>query len=431
MISRDNFILRPLEYLFILAVILTDEPMYGVLEKFQNVGITTYTFRQAAMIIAMILIIAYLVMGKTEFTRRQLLTLYFAAAYMGLHLVVTRYNINAALEGFIIPFLLFFVLMMLKSPRKAFTEYMNIYENIVVVMAAVSLVFYFGGVITHIIPGQIMQYRNFNWWYSGVNYFYLHFVNDWQTQNILGRSIVRNIGVFMEAPGFAFPLLIALFWSLFGHNEKNLKRACLLTVTLLTTLSTKALVIGAILIFLYMYTEASDKMKFWKFVRWVTFPVLALAAAAFIAYVLIGKMVSSGDSGSWLIRMNDAVAAAAVWMKHPVFGAGFMNLQEVYDHYTADLMKGNPTAGLINIAAYGGTYMFVFYAVPFVRLFVRARNTKSSYVINIFLVILLLLLAASAMQYCYFLILILALGWSLKMEKFELFEKKPDERRSR
>jgi hypothetical protein len=131
-------------------------------------------------------------------------------------------------------------------------------------------------------------------------------------------------------------------------------------------------------------------------------------------------MLTSGDGGSWSIRMSDVAAAFSTWRAYPFFGAGFYNLNEVYSRYTVTRKNGTPTMGLLNILAFGGIYMFVGYVVAGMRYYVKARKTKSKTTVYTFLLLMVAFLCTSANQYSYSLILFLALGWSIRGNKFEI-----------
>ena len=333
-----------LEYLVIFCMILSVQPMYGVVDSLYNIGITAYTFRVATMLCACVLIIWYALNGKLRFTQRQFLILVLLIAYLVIYLAITRINVPQALEGLCVPIILFYLICCMNGAKNSWDRYFSIFENIVVVLAAISLVFYFGGVVFNIIPGLSMQYYNNGWWYSGTNYFYLHFVNNWQTQTIFGTTFVRNIGIFMEAPSFSYVLLIAFWSTLFKHRTIRKRRVILLTVTLITTFSTKGLILGALLFFAFMYSRASDKARFWRRVRWILLPIIALTIGGFVIYVLATKVLQSADEmGSWAIRLSDVYAAFTTWLDFPLFGCGFLNLDEdVYKRQGKECVAQRP-----------------------------------------------------------------------------------------
>lgn len=405
-----------MRYILITSIILSASSMYGVVENLHNMGISSYTFRKLTMITAALFILL-LLKKRMMIKKKQMMLICFVILYLGIYLLFTRINVTSALEGMCIPFVLFLTILVVKDPKVWFVEVLGTYENIVVFMAGMSLVFYFGGVIFHIIPSMSMHYYNNGWWYSGDNYFYLHFTNHWQTYHIFGRTFMRNVGVFMEGPGFAVHLLIAVWWCLFGHGRLKKARAVILFTTLITTFTTKAFLIGAVITFIYIYSHASDKARFWKKVRWGVFPLVFAVVSVFSLYVLKTKIASSAPgAGSWYIRMVDYAAAFKTWLDYPLFGAGFYNLQAVYEYYPSSFLRGDPTAGILNIFAYGGIYMFMLYFIGLWKYYAWARHSPSGYVVKSFMIMVLMLLFTSAMQYSYYFLLILSIGLSLSVE---------------
>ncbi len=405
--------IRIAEYLFLFSLLLTEGTMYGALGGLEN----SFYLRLLCLGCGLLLLLLYLLHGRLCMSRQKAFLCLGVLGFFAVYLAATRVNVMACLEGLVIPFFLFLLLGIARHAEEAFGRYLTAWTDMVTVLAAVSLFFYFGGTVLHLIPGQPIEYYNNGVYNTGTSYFYLSFINDWQTQSIFGRTFVRNVGIFMEAPGYAFPLAIALFWSLFGYEKPAVGRAVLLGVTMVTTFSTEALVVCAGLILLYLYSSAGQKSAFWRRLRWFLLPVLLLAALAFVVYVLYTK-VSGENSDSVHIRLSDLQAAFAAWTVHPLFGSGFYNLEAIYAQYETARDYGNPTAGLMNVLAYGGLYMFTAYAVGFARLLRRAGHTENGRVVQLFTLLLLLFLCMDPYQYSYFVLLLLAMSYAMRPGRF-------------
>lgn len=173
--------------------------------------------------------------------------------------------------------------------------------------------------------------------------------------------------------------------------------------------------ITAILMFLFLYTSASDQSKFWKKIRMAILPIALIVAGAIVVYALRGKIteVSSMGATSWQIRVADYYAALRAWISEPFFGVGFYNLEELYQYLPSSFMRGDPTAGILNILAYGGLYMFVGNMLAIALFYVRFRRTRYKSAINSFIVLLLLLLFSSSMQYSYTYLFFVSVGLTL------------------
>lgn len=284
-----------IEYLFVASLILTESTMYGVMKEFYENGITDFTFRIICLIITFFLIIISILEGRRYVKRIHIKLIIVAILFFALYLIISRYNVNAYLENFFIPFILFLLLVVLH--QNFFERFFNIYDDIIYIISFISLIFYFGGTILKFIPSEALEYYNNGAWNQGFHYFYLNFINEWQTQEIFGKSFVRNVGIFMEAPGFAFPLIMSLWWELFEKNNTCKRRIVVFLITIITTFSTKALGIAIILLFVYLYSKKIDKKSFWKKIRPVFFPLIFVVGFILGIYILKQKVLTTGDAG--------------------------------------------------------------------------------------------------------------------------------------
>lgn len=413
------------EYIFVISMVFCGGTMYGVLEGAQKLGITSYTFRVITMLSAMMLICVYLVTKREYINRRKIMLMLLMLLILVFYLAITRFKIKPALEGMCIPILLFAALCVLDDADKLFVKFFEAYDNVAIIVGIISVVFYFAGPILGIIDGKDILYSNYDMLNTGKSYYYLFFVNDYQVQSLLGHEIVRNIGIFMEAPSFANLLIFALFWELFYHEGKRNGRILILGITLVTTLSTKAFLFGFFLVAAYVLFVYGQKNTIIKSLRKAIIPITLVFGTALVAVVLIKK---SATSGSMSIRLDDTYAAFKVWLSHPLFGAGFYNMEAIYDNYRFTTLKGDPTAGLVNILAYGGIYMFVAFLVCFMGLIkkLQLNNKTTNYV---FAGMFLGMLFISAMQYSYITLFILAVGLEANIANYKLNYKNKDERK--
>lgn len=138
------------------------------------------------------------------------------------------------------------------------------YANIVLIVAGVSLFFYFFGSILGLRIGAIDT--NYYWAdnpHFTTSYCYLYFHQPLQDQIYLGHHVIRNTGIFTEAPGYTLFLLDGLIIELFVKKSKTFWRIGLILVTLLTTLSATAILLGAlaVLISFLQYLQAQGKLN--------------------------------------------------------------------------------------------------------------------------------------------------------------------------
>lgn len=390
--------------------------MYGVLENIQALGIDSFSFRVLSMVVGAAFIGTLFFMKKIKLTRGRIVLIIFALAYLSIYGAINYLRLNAYLEGFFIPFFLATVICCFYSGRDLFELFFETYKNVIVFLAFISIFFYFGGTLLKIIPGIPMSYTNNGWWNSGTNYYYLSFINDWQTVSIGGNSIIRNIGIYMEAPGFAVALVYALWWEMIGSNRPIKKsNIIILLITIITTFSAKAYSIAVIVLFVYAYLQKENIGKWWKRIRIIFLPIILILAIVIIVSSIGSRMANSGSGlSSFAIRSYDYVATIRAWLDHPLFGCGFNNLQTLYTYYPVDRHSGTSTAGLFNILAFGGVYMLVFYIVTLVSYIIKASSLGGYLKTGSFILLIVLNLVTGSTQYSYFLIFMMAYGLMLK-----------------
>ena len=387
--------------------------MYGVMDSLYKRNISAYTFRIVCLLMALILI-GVLSKGKINISINQVIKMILAVCFFSLYILMTHNNVGSFLESLVVPFFVFFIISVIKGSEKIFKEYLSLYSNVVYILAIISLFFYFFGTVLNIIPGITMQYANNGEWNSGINYYFLSFVNNWQTQTIFGMTFIRNVGIFMEAPGYAFPLSISLYWELFNQIKIRKFRCLCLIATMITTFSTEALIMVAILGFMFIVTKKGN--LFIERIKIIVCPLIIVGIVCFIYYVIITKMTGH-NSDSYSIRLNDIYGALQTWLDYPCFGAGFYNTKAIYEHYIISKNFGNPTAGLLNVLAYGGLYSFFVYVFLFFKLLKYSFHVERKKSIQIFLGLVIFFLILEPYQYDFVILLILATIYSAPFKK--------------
>lgn len=407
-----------LEYLFVFSVIVSGGTMYGVLDTLYN-NFNDFTLRIICMAASLLLMCNCIVNKRIAISKSQAINFIGFIIFFGVYLLATRCNVNSCLEGLCIPFLLFYVLSLYYGAANFFRFFFDKYSTIIFFISCISVAVFCLVTLFHIYPGWDMEYYNNGYWYSGKNYFYLCFTNNWQAVSLSGLVIYKNIGIFMEAPGFATPLIFTLWWELFGRISLNKKRIFIIFMALLTSFSVKGIILGLLVIFLYVYFNVPDKKGFIKKYRWLFFVPIVMIFSFVSIEALSIKIADSADVfGSWAIRLSDVAAAISTWLNYPIFGCGFYNLTEIYKHYVYVRHTGTPTMGLFNILAFGGIYTFLWYFIGFYKFFKKSKNNCDKWLIRNLLIIIIALFCTSGIQYSYTIILLLAIGWSIDKRNF-------------
>ncbi len=344
-------------------------------------------------------VIGIILESKAKISVRAGQFLFVFAAYLLIYILVKRFNISSYLKRFFVVLLLFYIYshMLIKSGK--FQTFLDTYENVFIIIGLITLFFWIFGSILNILPGRMDTSYSFgNYTGRGYTYFYLYFENFRQNQKLLGVTFPRNCGIYCEAPAYSGMLLYAVGIELFSHETINRKKLIALLATVISTQSTKALVI-LIIVFGLRYITKNGSMKTKPF-RFVFSIILIVVASALIWYVLEDKSTANYSFAS---RINHLKAGFNTWLSNPLFGVGYRNVSAVIDNESEGVGYGGLSMGITVLLAQGGLYLFAMYfAAPFVAARSRAisRNIRN-YVLFIVIVTVNLFVSNSAFTYPY------------------------------
>lgn len=347
--------------------------------------------------------------GKMRIHLKSILIVSFIVIYLIFYIVVTRSNLWTYLTKHILAFIIFFFYCGTLIRNGKIGEFAKAFVDVVSVVASISLFFWLFGSVLGLINGIPKSYI----WagnHTTVNYFWLYFENAIQSTKILGRAVIRNTGIYAEAPGFSGYLIMALSIAIPAENEKfPLKQKILLIITMLTTLSTKGLIAVMILIaltYLFMYPAKSPS----KFIQKFIFAIIIITAVSVGIFLLLED---KSTTSSYIVRMDDVQAAISTWKNHVLFGSGYWETSEIIQNFK--LSRGNGLSmGLTLLLAQGGIYMVAFYAMPFIwALYVSRHMDKVLFIrILIFGIMIVFNLLISTFQYDATTIFIIACGYA-------------------
>lgn len=396
-------------YLMALSFILSSSSMYTVITDYYDAGITDSLFVIIFCVMGFIYWIL-LVSKKNKIKINALIFPLTVVAYFAIYLLFTGIAVMPCISRMVLPFTLLFMICEQEGSKLFLEKFFDKYSQIMSLIAIVSLVFYFLGTLGGMLPKSEIQYYNNRWTYSCYSYFNIYFENPLQNLSYAPR----NVGVFMEAPAFAIALIYALFWNLI-KEKKNKFIIVILLVTMVTTLSTTAFIVGGLLISLYYYFNAKNRsIK----IALRAFTPLLVVLAAWMIYLIMKAKMTTGNYGSVLIRLDDVGAAWKSFLQAPIFGAGFYNLEAIYSNFTYNTLKGDPTFGFINILAYGGIYLGLYYyggLLWFVKSNILDKNGKI-----LFVFMMSALLCSSPMQYSIMLYLFISAGYVAKLSSAKM-----------
>lgn len=406
-----------LEYCFLLIIMLQCSSMYLVMEQFFDSGKSYDHVRENLVTIMLALIVVNILIEGIHITIKQLIAAGLMVIYILIYKRVTTFDFNTYMKDFVKIFFLMYLICCLSNRRDYFKTMWSKYANIVICMAVLSLIFYIGGEMLHVIPSKPLLYRHLGTWKSGKNYFYVYFVNFIQNRPFLGMSVVRNVGPFMEAPGFALPLSFALWWELFNGNQVRKLRVAILMITMATTFSMKSILMLFCLLVVFIWKHAKETG--FEHLR------LLMFASAFFGMILVGLYVAIVNRslfmnmGSVAWRMQDTIAAFLTWLDYPIWGCGYSNYKIMLEHFI-DAAHAGYTAGLFNVMAYGGLVLLSIYIIMLCGYFKVNRKylLRNSVLFIMFIVFLFM----TSMQYKYFTLFLLTNGLAMLTNAYQADE---------
>lgn len=283
----------------------------------------------------------------------------------------------------------------------------SIFRKIVLVIFILEIISLIGWVL--ILMGIQPNITFFSQWskQNVSGYFYLDFIT--QHNSFLGiDNVVRNTGLFTEAPMYSYVLCISLIIQTFikvGKFSRFDKINYLVTlITIFSTLSTTGIIISIIIVMIdvlqFVLTKYDDKIK--KFIV----PFLIFIGMASSLLVFLNKGKSSPGSYSSMIRSDDIHSCIRAWMDHIFWGVGINNTDYI-SQYALPFRLHNLSlsTGFFSVLAFGGMALTLFYIVP---LFLSIFKSKKVFIMS---TILLILFVYTIIPFAYLFSLLLSYLW--------------------
>jgi hypothetical protein len=257
-------------------------------------------------------------------------------------------------------------------------QVVSVFVTVLAIISAITLVLWVLGPVTSLVTPNI---RVESTWAAvdgmpdGLNgYFYLLF--ETQAFHILGLKIIRNSGMFVEAPMYAFVLDIALLVELFVRDGKPRSWAIgTLLATILSTFSTMGYLVAILGVALWLRLRMQEKDRSNHHSNGKVIAVVLAIAAISIA-LLVRKLLS--DTGS--IRLDDFVAGFNSWLESPIVGHGLSSDQALRDHMSDFRLDSTGFSNsLFQVLAFGGVLLLLPYLASFVGLWKSANRRLRSF----------------------------------------------------
>lgn len=293
----------------------------------------------------------------------------------------------------------------------SFHDYVCAFEKVVFFLACYSLVVY---LLCYIFPGLIRSFPIVTNMSGYESYVVGPCIVPAMT---LGNEIIKNCGIFREPGVYQIYLIIALCIHLFYFDKLDIKKAIILILTVLTSLSTAGLFCVTLCILIYFASKSKGKSE--KHFR-ILLLLILLLCVAFVALAFpqtVGSGISllfdkldadSGAYGSPVARLSSFTSNIEVWKTAPLFGVGLNKTDALFDYYARiqymDYYSVNVTGThntntyLYQLATYG-IFFWVLFTVGLFNLSKRITANKNNLIVTILVFALFLFTYANENLY--------------------------------
>ena len=294
----------------------------------------------------------------------------------------------------------------------------NRFANVMSIIAALNLVVYYASTLH---TNELYSEQVYLHWYnrgrisSLVNCLNVCFLTPGEMAQSFNLRYLRDFGPFSEPLMFLIPLGVALFTELFLCPESDgwrLWKQIVLSLTIFTVQSTNGLIMLVAAWGIKLISMCNKKEA--RIVLIPTVILVILGAGYFIRYKAGQK--NFDDVTAFIIQnkhFTDYVYAIKAFLNKPLLGGGYLNEDYIYSFF-AEEAKGN--VGLSNTIAVvlgqGGIVLGFLCMLPFLICLVQifSHNNRN---IAFWALGPLYLYSVTIFHYRFFLILILAFGYSL------------------
>lgn len=319
------------------------------------------------------LCLLYVAMTKT-ISRASIFAGLFSACYIAIYIYFSyqRPFFNSSLV-YLVEFsvLMIFFFEVVKNDEISF--FLDGFSRIVTIMSFISLFFWVFGSMLHIFSGKTVYYHwGDDYINKGKNYYYLYFENPVQATS---NNIIRNTGVYPEAPGHAVRLVYALCIELFYKTDRSKFRISVLALTMISTLSSKGLIILAYIICVFSFISQNKSNKTSFYLHFILV-IIIVVISGIISISIFDNEMSSKSSD--MIRYDHLVSGFKTWLQYPLFGAGYNNSAALALNHIYSITPNGPSMGIATTLGMGGIYIFLFYIASYFVAFRQLNNYFSN-----------------------------------------------------
>lgn len=305
--------------------------------------------------------------------QKLIFTLMGLIIYSGVLLILTDSNTLDYVQLFVA--VVFIIVYYFFNAERNIISTLKKYEYIVLIIAAVSLFFWVGGSILHIIPSTGNVYSIWSGMPVSVkNYFWVYYES--QVDQTFGNEMVRNTAIFSEAPMASMNFSIAFLVEYFLTPKPSKKRLAILVVAIISTVSFTGYIL-VILSIAAKYIISSPKSSIGKFFK-VFGVIIAVSIISVVGNWLLSKKM---DTSSGSVRLEDFVVGFKAWLTSPIIGHGFGNMKSA-ESFMRAWRRATKQTGVSNsitvLLTQGGLCIFIIYFYPVFKTISQALKKKNT-----------------------------------------------------
>ena len=326
-----------------------------------------------------------------------LLGVYYSIIIMISTINFSKFSINNVLYYFM-SFPLILVILILSNEQNQLKDWLIKFINITILLSIVSLFFWVLGSNLNIISPT--DYLINKWSDGGVAVIYYNIYFETQRISVMDNAIIRNSGIFAEAPMWNLILSIAIMIQTLFFGRNNYK-TFILVLTILSTISTTGIyIIGLIIAYKIIFEVSGWK----KYISLTLIPVLLI--------VLSIVWQEKSETASTSIRFDDYRAGIQAWLDNIVLGSGFSNGLKIIESHMDTTIRPNLgySNSLFVILAQGGIVLFILYFLPILIIMIK---NQYSYNIKFFVLLLIIIFSTTIFLDTYIFSFIIGLMYSI------------------
>lgn len=326
-----------------------------------------------------------------------LLGVYYSIIIMISTINFSKFSINNVLYYFM-SFPLILVILILSNEQNQLKDWLIKFINITILLSIVSLFFWVLGSNLNIISPT--DYLINKWSDGGVAVSYYNIYFETQRISVMDNAIIRNSGIFAEAPMWNLILSIAIMIQTLFFGRNNYK-TFILVLTILSTISTTGIyIIGLIIAYKIIFEVSGWK----KYISLTLIPVLLI--------VLSIVWQEKSETASTSIRFDDYRAGIQAWLDNIVLGSGFSNGLKIIESHMDTTIRPNLgySNSLFVILAQGGIVLFILYFLPILIIMIK---NQYSYNIKFFVLLLIIIFSTTIFLDTYIFSFIIGLMYSI------------------